>query len=59
MTRINQLRWISDDAIDRFVGSVPLVTDDQPLPEYFLLRRLLNPDVPIAYPGSLIPLAHP
>ena len=59
VARIDQLRWISDDAIDRFVGPGPLITDDHPLPEYFLLRRLLNPDVPIAYPGSLVPLARP
>ena len=59
VAKIDQLRWISDAEIDNFVASGPLVTDDHPLPEYFLLRRLLNPDAPLAYPGSLTPLGRP
>ena len=35
--------WIQGDAVARFVGPGPLITDDRPLPEYFLLRRLFNP----------------
>jgi hypothetical protein len=31
--------------VDAYVGPGPLITDDRPLPEYFLLRRLLNLDV--------------
>ena len=42
--------------MDRFAGSGPLITDDRPLPEYFLLRRLLNQDVPQAHPGLLLSL---
>jgi hypothetical protein len=53
VSRINGIRWIADDQVDRFTGSGPLITDDHPLPEYFLLRRLLNPDVPQAGPGLL------
>jgi hypothetical protein len=26
------------------VGDGPLITDDRPLPEYFLLRQRANPD---------------
>jgi spermidine synthase len=53
VTKIGQLRWIADDQVDRFVGSGPLVTDDHPLPEYFLLRRLFNQTIPQANPGLL------
>jgi hypothetical protein len=57
VARINALRWIADDKIDLFVGSGPLVTDDHPLPEYFLLRRMFNPNVPQAGPALLQSLA--
>jgi hypothetical protein len=50
---IEQRRWIADDQVDAFTGSGPLITDDLPLPEYFLLRRLLNPNVPFAGPDLL------
>jgi spermidine synthase len=56
--RISALRWIDDEKIDAFVGAGPLVTDDQPIPEYFLLRRLFNQDVPYAGPSLLQSLAH-
>ena len=56
IVRIDQLLWISDDEVDRFAGSGPLITDDRPLPEYFLLRRLFNQDVPQAHPGLLLSL---
>ncbi|MBA2719594.1 MAG: fused MFS/spermidine synthase [Chloroflexi bacterium] len=56
VTKIDQLRWIDDAAVDRFTGSGPLITDDRPLPEYFLLRRVLNRDVPLAHPGLLLSL---
>jgi hypothetical protein len=36
--------WASGDALRAAVGDGPLVTDDRPLPEYFLLRRLRDPD---------------
>jgi hypothetical protein len=41
--KIGTLQWMSDGQIDSFVGPGPLITDDRPLPEYFLLRLLLNP----------------
>jgi hypothetical protein len=44
---IEQLRWIDDAQVDAFAGSGPLVTDDQPMPEYFLLRRVFDADVPL------------
>ena len=56
IARINQLLWISDAEVDRFTGSGPLITDDRPLPEYFLLRRLFGQDVPLAHPGLLLSL---
>jgi hypothetical protein len=54
ITRIGELRWIDDAQIDLFTGPGPLITDDRPMPEYFLLRRLLDPDVPMASPGLLL-----
>jgi spermidine synthase len=57
VAQINALRWIDDDQVSTFAGSGPLITDDRPLPEYFLLRRLLNPNVPYAGPGYLQSLA--
>jgi spermidine synthase len=32
--------WVVDGGAGAFAGPGPLVTDDRPLPEYFLLRRL-------------------
>jgi spermidine synthase len=43
--RIDSLKAQSDAEVDAYVGPGPLITDDRPLPEYFLLRRLLNLDV--------------
>ncbi len=43
---IPQLVWIQGDQVTRFAGTGPLVTDDHPLPEYFLLRHLLGPRSP-------------
>ena len=53
IAKINELRWIGDDQIDAFVGAGPLITDDHPIPEYFLLRALFNQHTPIAYPSLL------
>jgi spermidine synthase len=33
---------MTGDEVDRFAGEGPLITDDRPLPEYFLLRRLFG-----------------
>ena len=56
VARINQNRWIADDQVDAFVGSGPLVTDDHPLPEYFLLRRLFNQGGGPVGPSQLLAL---
>ncbi|MFL5647725.1 MAG: fused MFS/spermidine synthase [Chloroflexota bacterium] len=32
--------WMADDAVRAYAGDGPLITDDQPRPEYFLLRGL-------------------
>ena len=37
------LTWASGDELREAVGDGPLITDDRPLPEYFILRRLANP----------------
>ena len=43
---IPQLVWIQGDQVAAFAGRGPLVTDDHPLPEYFLLRDLFGPKSP-------------
>ena len=43
---IERLVWLSDDEARQFAGPGPLITDDHPLPEYFLLRRLRGPASP-------------
>ncbi len=51
--RIRSLIWIAGDDVARFAGDGPLITDDRPLPEYFLLRRLLGPGSPRVSPQVL------
>jgi spermidine synthase len=57
VTKIHSLEWIADAQVDAFTGTGPLITDDRPLPEYFLLRRLFDPNVPQAGPQLLRSLA--
>ena len=40
------LTWAVGDQLRKAVGDGPVITDDRPLPEYFILRRLMNPDAP-------------
>ena len=40
------LTWASGDQLRAAVGDGPLITDDRPLPEYFILRHLANPNAP-------------
>ncbi len=40
------LTWAAGDQLREAVGDGPVITDDRPLPEYFILRRLMNPDAP-------------
>lgn len=39
---IERLTWLADDALRAYAGEGPLITDDHPRPEYFLLRRMLS-----------------
>lgn len=54
--RIPALVWIAGDAVARFAGDGPLITDDRPLPEYFLLRHAFGPPSPKVSPGLLLQL---
>jgi spermidine synthase len=38
--------WLTGDAVRETTGPGPLITDDQPRPEYFLLRRVLGWGLP-------------
>jgi len=40
---VPRLLWVSDADARRFAGDAPLITDDRPLTEYFLLRGLFGP----------------
>jgi hypothetical protein len=55
--RIPTLVWISGAAVDRVVGSGPLITDDRPMPEYFLLRHTFGPPSPPVNPSLLLRLS--
>ena len=50
--------WAAGDQLRSAVGDGPLITDDRPLPEYFLLRRLANPHAPGVSLGGLRALLH-
>ncbi len=43
---IPQQVWLSGPAVARFAGIGPLITDDRPLTEYFLLRHMFGPPSP-------------
>jgi spermidine synthase len=55
VNRIKALVWVQGDAVARFAGTGPLITDDHPLPEYFLLRQLFGPPSPRLSPTLLQP----
>lgn len=42
VAQIAKLTWISGAEVTAFVGDGPEVTDDRPLSEYFLIRRILG-----------------
>ena len=44
--RSSASRGRAGDELRAVVGDGPLITDDRPLPEYFILRRLENPNAP-------------
>ena len=39
---IERQTWMADDELRAYVGDGPLITDDQPRPEYFLLRLMFG-----------------
>jgi spermidine synthase len=45
---IRSLVLVEGDEVARLTGDGPLITDDRPLPEYFVLRRAFGPDSPDA-----------
>jgi spermidine synthase len=47
------LVWLSGPDVARFAGQGPLITDDQPLTEYYLLRRTFAPKSPAMTAASL------
>ncbi|HEX5823658.1 MAG TPA: hypothetical protein VFY18_04275, partial [Candidatus Limnocylindrales bacterium] len=57
--KIPSLVWIQGADVARIVGDGPLITDDRPLPEYFLLRRLFDDHSPRLSPDELFRLAAP
>lgn len=48
--------WISDGEVARVIAQGPLVTDDRPYPEYFLLRHIANADAERMTPASMLGL---
>jgi spermidine synthase len=51
--RIPRLVRLSGGQVARFAGPGPLITDDHPLPEYFLLRHTLGPPSPRLNPSQV------
>ncbi len=47
------LTWAYGDTLRTAVGPGPLITDDRPLPEYFLIRRLRQPKAQMLSLGAL------
>jgi len=56
---ISSLPWLTGAQVAAFAGSGPLVTDDRPLPEYFLLRRTFGEKSPLVSPESLAEAGFP
>ena len=56
---IPRLTWLEGAQVASFAGSGPLVTDDRPLPEYFLLRRTFGEKSPLVSPQSLAEAGFP
>ena len=56
---IPRLPWLTGAQVASFAGSGPLVTDDRPLPEYFLLRRTFGEKSPLVSPQSLAEAGFP
>jgi len=43
LAEIARQTWLVDDAVRAYTGDGPMITDDQPRPEYFLLREWNDP----------------
>lgn len=56
---IPRLTWISGDQVSAFAGDAPLITDDRPLPEYFLLRHRFGRQSPLVSAKSLAAAGYP
>ena len=53
VAKIAELTWISGAEVTAFVGDGPEVTDDRPLSEYFLIRRIMGDGSQPAKPSNL------
>jgi predicted membrane-bound spermidine synthase len=53
ISKIDANTWISGPQVTTFAGTGPMVTDDRPVSEYFLLRMLYGSSSPIAEPSTL------
>ena len=42
-TIVASMPWLQDVAVDRFAGDGPMITDDHPLTEYYVLHQLFSP----------------
>ena len=40
---LSGMRWMKDGDVDRFAGGAPMITDDRPRTEYYILHRLFTP----------------
>ena len=43
LAEIGRQTWLVDDAVRSYAGDGPMITDDEPRPEYFLLREWNDP----------------
>jgi spermidine synthase len=43
---LENVKWVGDDGARAFAGHAPVILDDRPGTEYFLLRRLFSPSSP-------------
>jgi spermidine synthase len=53
ISKIDANTWISGSEVAAFAGDGPMVTDDRPVSEYFLLRMLYGATSPVAAPATL------
>jgi spermidine synthase len=42
-TIVARMPWLQDAGVDRFAGDGPIITDDHPLTEYYVLHQLFSP----------------